>query len=115
MVDGDLVVNPTHEQIENGQLELVVSSGSEGVMMIEAGGQQIEEETMAQAIELAHRVNQSLIALQNELREKVGKAKTEMLKRTVPDKRYRSGSGALRRCLERSDSHADERRAQCGA
>ena len=84
MVDGDLVVNPTHEQTESGQLELVVASGSEGVMMIEAGASQIDEETMAQAIELAHRVNQSIIALQNELREKVGKAKVEMLKRTVP-------------------------------
>jgi polyribonucleotide nucleotidyltransferase len=39
---------------------------------------------MAQAIELAFRVNKSVIDLQNQLREKVGKAKVEMLKRTIP-------------------------------
>lgn len=85
MIDGDLIVNPTHQQIEDGALELVVSSGTEGIMMIEAGAKQVDEETMARAIEMAHRVNQPVIELQNQLREKIGKAKTEMLKRTVPD------------------------------
>ena len=84
MIEGDLVINPTHEQIEDGQMELVVASGKEGVLMIEAGGQQIEEETMAQAIELAARLNDQVIDLQNELREKCGKAKVEMLTRALP-------------------------------
>ncbi|MDF2441132.1 MAG: polyribonucleotide nucleotidyltransferase [Abditibacteriota bacterium] len=84
MIDGDLVINPTHDQIENGALELVVASSAEGVLMIEAGSKQVPEEQMAQAIELAFRVNKQVIDLQNQLREKVGKAKVEMQKREVP-------------------------------
>jgi polyribonucleotide nucleotidyltransferase len=84
MVDGDLVINPTHDQIETGQLELVVASSKEGVMMIEAGGKEIPEETMAQAIELAFRVNNQAIALQDELRAAVGKPNVEMHLRKMP-------------------------------
>jgi polyribonucleotide nucleotidyltransferase len=85
MQDGDLIINPTHEQIEQGELELVVSSTSEGVLMIEAGGSEISEEQMTQAIEMAHRVIQPVLQLQNELRERVGKPKGEMIMRSVPD------------------------------
>ncbi|HEX8833857.1 MAG TPA: polyribonucleotide nucleotidyltransferase, partial [Abditibacteriaceae bacterium] len=48
MLDGDLIINPTHEQIEQGALELVVAAGAQGVIMIEAGSKQIPEEEMAQ-------------------------------------------------------------------
>jgi polyribonucleotide nucleotidyltransferase len=85
MVDGDLVINPTHEQIEQGALELVVASSAKGVLMIEAGGKQIPEDRMAEAIDLAYRVAQPVIDLQNQLREKVGKAKGEMITRTLPE------------------------------
>jgi polyribonucleotide nucleotidyltransferase len=78
MVDGDLVINPTHQQIETGQLELVVASGREGVLMIEAGGKEIDEETMARAIDMAFRLNLQVIELQEQLRELCGKPKSEM-------------------------------------
>ncbi len=86
MVDGDFVINPTHEQIENGQLELVVSSGELGVLMIEAGAHQLSDERMAEAIEMAHRVIQPVIELQKQLQAKVGKAKTTMKTSVVPDR-----------------------------
>lgn len=85
MLDGDLIINPTHEQIDTGDLELVVAGSADGVLMIEAGAHQVPEEQMAEAIEMAHRLIQPIIELQNQLREKVGKPKTEMLKRTVPE------------------------------
>jgi polyribonucleotide nucleotidyltransferase len=85
MVDGDLVVNPTFEQIENGQLELVVAATAEGVLMIESGASQVSEETMTQAIEMAYRVIQPVLDLQNQLREKVGKPKSEMVLQSLPE------------------------------
>jgi polyribonucleotide nucleotidyltransferase len=85
IVDGDLVINPTHEQVETGQMELVVACSSEGVLMIESGAKQVPEETMAQAIEMAFRVIQPVLKLQDELREKVGKPKREMLMQKLPD------------------------------
>lgn len=85
MVDGDFVVNPTHEQLENGQLELVVSARAEGICMIEAGAKQVSEEQMAEAHELAFALIQPVLALQEELREKFGKLKSEMKIQRIPD------------------------------
>jgi len=85
MIDGDLVINPTHQQIEDGDLELVVSSGLNGVVMIEAGGKQIPEDKMEEAILLAHRLNQQVIELITQLQTKVGKTKVEMITRKLPE------------------------------
>lgn len=85
MVDGDLVVNPTYEQVETGQLELVVAATANGVLMIESGASQVSEDTMQQAIEMAYRVIQPVLELQNQLREKVGKAKQEMVIQSLPE------------------------------
>ncbi len=85
MIDGDLVINPTHAQVEGGQLELVVSARKEGICMIEAGATMVPEEQMVEAHELAFRLIAPILALQDELREKVGKAKTEMKMSKIPD------------------------------
>ncbi len=85
MIDGDFVINPTHEQIENGQMELVVSSSEHGVLMIEAGCSQIPDERMVEAIDMAHRVIQPVIELQKQLQAKIGKAKAEMKMHALPE------------------------------
>ena len=86
MIDGDLVVNPTHQQIEDGALELVVSSSEHGVLMIEAGAHQVPEDKMEEAIEMAYRFAQPVIELQKQLQEKAGKPKAQMLIRELPEK-----------------------------
>ena len=85
MLDGDLIVNPTHDEIEEGDLELVVSARAEGICMIEAGAKQVGEDQMAEAHELAMRLIQPVLELQNELQRKVGKQKVEMIISKVPD------------------------------
>jgi polyribonucleotide nucleotidyltransferase len=85
MVDGDFVINPTIEQLENGTMELVVASGKEGILMIESGAQEVPEEEMAQAIEMAFRAVTPVLELQNQLREKLGKEKSEMVISSLPD------------------------------
>ena len=85
MLDGDFIVNPTHSEIEEGDLELVVAARAEGLCMIEAGANQVTEEQMAQAHELAMRLIAPVLELQNELQRKVGKPKTEMIISKVPD------------------------------
>jgi polyribonucleotide nucleotidyltransferase len=93
--DGDLVINPTHQQIENGQMELVVSGSAEGILMIESGAQQVSEDVMVQAIEMAHRVIQPIIKLQEELAAKVGKPKRAMIMQKLPDSLLEKIEGAL--------------------
>src|SRR5690606_24646345 len=85
MVDGDFVINPTNEQIENGTLELVVASGREGILMIESGAQEVPEEEMAQAIEMAFRAVVPVLDLQDQIREKLGKPKTQMVTGSFPE------------------------------
>jgi len=85
IIDGDLIVNPTYEQVKEGDMELVVACTAHGVLMIESGASQVPEETMAQAIEMAYRVIQPVLDLQNQLREKVGKAKGQMIKQVISE------------------------------
>ena len=84
MLDGDLIINPTHEQIEEGALELVVSSSEHGVLMIEAGASQVPEAKMEEAILMAHRAIQPVIQMQKDLQAKIGKAKATMITKPVP-------------------------------
>lgn len=72
-----LVVNPTYEQIENGRLNLMVAGKKDAITMVEAGCNEVSEEILLQALELAHKQIKSMCALQEELMEKKGVTKLE--------------------------------------
>jgi len=75
-VDGQLVLNPTLQQIEGpSRLDLVVAATDEAVVMLEAGADQVPEEVVLEAIERAHRECRRIIAAIRELAEKSGKPK----------------------------------------
>ena len=77
-VDGKLIVNPTYEQLESSELELVVAGSRDGLVMVEGGAKQVSEEVMLEALFGAHEAIQPLIELQEELRKAVGKPKREV-------------------------------------
>ena len=83
-VDGQLVVNPTYEQIEEGDLDLVVAGTREGVMMMEAGANEVSDDLILEAIGRAQEVNLEVIALQDEMASEIGKEKSEFEWRTYP-------------------------------
>lgn len=70
-VDNQLVVCPSKEQMAQSALDIMVASKDSGVMMVEAQALEVDEEIIAQAIELAHQENQALISLQSDLIAKV--------------------------------------------
>jgi polyribonucleotide nucleotidyltransferase len=72
-LDGELVVNPTLEQLEESTLDLVVVGTSEALTMVEAGADQIPEDTILEALELAHSEIRKICAVLEDLREQVGK------------------------------------------
>ena len=74
-IDGEFVVNPTYSQLEDSELDLVVSGTRDAIMMVEAGAKLLPEDVMAEAILFGHRSIQPLIDLQEELQKAVGKAK----------------------------------------
>jgi len=75
-IDGKLVVNPTLQESENeSDLDLIVVGTKEGLTMVEAGGDQVPEATILEALDIAHREIVKLCEAQEELRAKAGKPK----------------------------------------
>ncbi|EQB88182.1 hypothetical protein M918_05340 [Clostridium sp. BL8] len=75
LIDGNFVVNPTAKERELSSMSLTVCATKERVMMIEAGGDEIPEETMIEAIKFGFNECQKLVAFQEEARAKFGKEK----------------------------------------
>ncbi|HDK7174560.1 TPA: polyribonucleotide nucleotidyltransferase [Clostridium botulinum] len=75
LVDGEFIINPTVAQRENTILDLTVCATKERVMMVEAGGQEIDEETMYNAIMFGFEECKNIVAFQEEAMAKFGKAK----------------------------------------
>ena len=74
-VDGELVVNPTYEQIEKSTMEIMVAGTKDGITMVEGGAKEVSEELMIEALDKAHNMIKEFCALQEKLRELAGKPK----------------------------------------
>jgi polyribonucleotide nucleotidyltransferase len=74
-IGGEFVVNPTYSDLEESELDLIVSGTRDAIMMVEAGAKLLPEDVMAEAILFGHRALQPLIDIQEQLREAVGKPK----------------------------------------
>ena len=75
LVDGKLVLNPTSEQRKVSDLDVTVVSTGKKVVMIEAGANEVDNDTMYKAIELAHNENQKQVELINRMVAEIGKPK----------------------------------------
>ncbi len=71
-VDGEFVINPTHQQIEDGDLNLTYVGNRELPLMIEGDAAEIAEDDMVAAMKLAHEACVKLIDSQLALREQMG-------------------------------------------
>jgi polyribonucleotide nucleotidyltransferase len=74
-VDGQYVINPTYEQIEKGELEIVVAGTADGFTMVEGGANEVSEELMLGALEKAQEFITAMCHLQDELKKLAGKEK----------------------------------------
>jgi polyribonucleotide nucleotidyltransferase len=84
-IDGALVVNPTISQMKNSDLDLRVAGSVDAIIMVEAGANEVEEELMVEAMQLAHQSIQDVIELQNEMRAAVGKPKKDYPSFKLPE------------------------------
>src|SRR3989442_7710703 len=75
-IDGELVVNPTLQQNwEETSLDLIVVGTMDGLTMVEAGADEVPEDLLLDALELAHGEIRRLCEVQEDLRDQAGKAK----------------------------------------
>lgn len=73
LIDDRLVVNPTEEQMTMSRLDLLVAGHEDGVTMVESGSQEVSEELLVDALELAQTEIRKLIALFRQMKAEVGK------------------------------------------
>lgn len=77
LINGEFILNPTSKQREESILDLTVCATKDRVMMIEAGGQEIPEDTMYDAIMFGFEECQKIALFQEEIMNKYGKPKAE--------------------------------------
>ncbi len=77
LVDGEIVINPNLEQREKTDLNLTVSSTEDLVAMIEAGGNEIDDDLMFDCIMAGHEVNKEVVKFINSIVAEIGKPKFE--------------------------------------
>jgi polyribonucleotide nucleotidyltransferase len=75
LVNGEFIVNPTHAQMAESQLDLVYVGTDNDIMMIEGSAKEITEEQFLKSLEFAHTHCRQIIAMQRELQKKCGKPK----------------------------------------
>ncbi|NJL93297.1 MAG: polyribonucleotide nucleotidyltransferase, partial [Anaerolineae bacterium] len=75
LINGELVVNPTIEQMQHSQLDLRVAVTPDAINMVECAADEVDEETLVRALELAYEAAQPVIELQRQMQAEFGKEK----------------------------------------
>jgi polyribonucleotide nucleotidyltransferase len=71
-IDGEYVLNPTHEELELSDIDLFVAGSENAIIMVEGGAREVKEEEMLEAVLFGHQSLKPVIDLQKRLREAVG-------------------------------------------
>lgn len=74
-IDGKLIVNPSHTEIEQSDLELVVAGTADSIMMVEGEAKEVSEEDLLNALKFAQEEIAKLVQIQMDLKQEVGKQK----------------------------------------
>ena len=76
-VDGEFVINPTPEQLENSDIDLTVAGTKEAINMVESSAKEVDEDSMLEALMFGHEAIKELIAFQEEIINEIGSEKME--------------------------------------
>jgi len=85
-VNGNFVINPTYEERDKSDLDIVVAGTKDAIVMVEGGSEEVPEETILEAIMFGHEHIKNLIDFQLQLAEKSGKEKIKVEKDELEDK-----------------------------
>ena len=114
-VNGEFVINPTFEQVENADIELVVAATIDNIMMVEGEMKEVPEADMLEAIRVAHEAIKPQCQAQIELMQEAGKTEKrvychevndEDLRKDVREKTYDKTYALAKSC--NTDKHSRE-------
>lgn len=83
-IAGQLILNPTYDDLQKSDLDLVIAATEESIVMVEGEANEIGEADMLAALQFGHEKIRALLKLQINLAEKVGKTKREFVKPAFP-------------------------------
>jgi polyribonucleotide nucleotidyltransferase len=89
LVDDQYIVNPTFEQRKRSKLDLVVAGSKDGLVMVEAGANQVSEAQVVEALETAHAAIKQIVATIDDLAREVGKKKIAVATKEIGHDFYR--------------------------
>ena len=78
LIDDELIVNPTYEQLQESKLDLTVAGTEDAIMMVESGSEFVGEDTLLEALKLAQDVNGKIVEFIKEIVQDIGKEKWEI-------------------------------------
>ncbi|MBT0665787.1 polyribonucleotide nucleotidyltransferase [Geobacter pelophilus] len=88
-VNGEFIANPSAEQLEQSDLEIVVAASRDAICMVEGGAAEVSEEVMLEAVFFGQASIQKILDAQTELRTKAGVSKRE-IQPVVVDEEFKS-------------------------
>mgnify|MGYP005844023169 CR=1 FL=1 len=83
-IDGQFAFNPTASEMDRSELDLRLAGTKDAILMVEAGANSVPEDIILEAMRQGHQVMQTVIQVQEEMREKVGKPKREFALYQIP-------------------------------
>ena len=86
-IDGQLIINPTFQQMEDSDLDLRIAGTADAILMVEAGANEVSEEVMLEALNAGHQAIQPLVEVQSRMAAEIGKPKREV-QRFAVDQSY---------------------------
>jgi polyribonucleotide nucleotidyltransferase len=117
LIDDEFVINPTLQEMDESDLDLIVAGSADAISMVESGAKEVDEETILEALAIAHDEIKKLCAAQEELRKKAGVEKWEVEPVTVDPELLAKVEAAGRKALEEAtlEQRKLERRDKVGA
>src|SRR5437868_7253637 len=100
LIEGRYYLNPTYAELKNSRLNLAVAGMEDGIVMVEAGANEVSEEVMVEALNFGHQAIKQIIALQKELYAKINPKKMEVVPPAVDEAMAKKIESSLRAELE---------------
>ncbi len=107
-LDGELILNPTLSQLEESDLDLVIASTKDCVVMLEAGGNEVPEDIVLKAIMIGHEANQDIIRLQEQIQQALGQPKIELTPQEISRDVYEAVSARIGEKLAQALGNTDK-------
>lgn len=84
-IDGRFVANPTYEERQRADMDIVMAGSKDAIVMVEGGAKEVDEDTLAEALYFGLEAIQDLLKAQEALREKVGVPKVSFEGMDLPE------------------------------